>query len=78
MSLTDEVSVAKYDEYTKARDEMLLATDTLVALSVAFCMHWTTNTRTTTSSMRPIHGSCVRHTLSLSTTELEIGARKPL
>jgi polyphosphate kinase 2 (PPK2 family) len=35
MSLTDEVSVAKYDEYTKARDEMLLATDTLVALSVA-------------------------------------------
>lgn len=31
MSPIDEVSVAKYDEYTKARNEMLLATDTLMA-----------------------------------------------
>lgn len=31
MSPVDEVSMAKYDEYTKARNEMLLATDTLVA-----------------------------------------------
>ncbi len=31
MSPIDEVSVAKYDEYTEARNEMLLATDTLVA-----------------------------------------------
>jgi polyphosphate kinase 2 len=31
MSLVDEVSVAKYHEYTEARNEMLLATDTLVA-----------------------------------------------
>jgi polyphosphate kinase 2 len=31
MSPIDEVSVAKYGEYTEARSEMLLATDTLVA-----------------------------------------------
>jgi polyphosphate kinase 2 len=31
MSPIDEASVAKYDEYTEARNEMLLATDTLVA-----------------------------------------------
>jgi polyphosphate kinase 2 len=31
MSSVDEVSVAKYDEYTEARNEMLLSTDTLVA-----------------------------------------------
>ncbi|MCP9887494.1 polyphosphate kinase 2 [Cyanobium sp. ATX 6A2] len=31
MSPIDEVSVAKYDEYTEARNKMLLATDTLVA-----------------------------------------------
>ena len=31
MSPIDEVSVAKYAEYTKARNEMLLATDTLMA-----------------------------------------------
>ena len=31
LSPIDEVSVKKYDEYTEARDEMLLATDTLAA-----------------------------------------------
>jgi polyphosphate kinase len=31
MSVIDEVSVEKYDEYTEARNEMLLATDTLMA-----------------------------------------------
>jgi polyphosphate kinase 2 (PPK2 family) len=31
LSPIDEVSVQKYDEYTEARNEMLLATDTLVA-----------------------------------------------
>ena len=31
LSPIDEVSVAKYDAYTEARNEMLLATDTLVA-----------------------------------------------
>lgn len=31
MSPIDEVSVEKYDDYTEARNEMLLATDTLVA-----------------------------------------------
>jgi polyphosphate kinase len=31
MSPIDEVSVEKYDEYTEARNEMLLATDTLMA-----------------------------------------------
>ncbi len=31
ISPIDEVSVAKYNEYTKARNEMLLATDTLLA-----------------------------------------------
>ena len=31
MSPVDEISMAKYDEYTEARNEMLLATDTLVA-----------------------------------------------
>jgi polyphosphate kinase 2 len=31
LSPIDEVSVTKYDEYTEARNEMLLATDTIVA-----------------------------------------------
>jgi polyphosphate kinase 2 len=31
LSPIDEVSVTKYDEYTEARNEMLLATDTMVA-----------------------------------------------
>jgi polyphosphate kinase len=31
MSPIDEVSVEKYDEYTEARNEMLLATDTVMA-----------------------------------------------
>lgn len=74
MSPIDEVSVAKYDEYTKARNEMLLATDTLMAPSAVFCTDWTTNTRTTPSSMSLIHGSCVRHIRCLLTTELEIDA----